>query len=198
MLTLALYTAFPSVKRLYTFFFTNNAIPAIENVDLYPQKWFKTASWVLFSLFCGGILYSFYEFSQNGEEKEDTTSKLEGAYEIVSQQGILLDSIAWTHLNIRGYGSNFMLAGINDETGYRTRFAAAINDTTKQISVSNMETKDSVFAVLNYQQRDANLLVLNGLWKEDSVTINLKRRPKRDFLLLTRGFHWINEEPFNR
>jgi hypothetical protein len=31
-----------------------------------------------------------------------------------------------------------------------------------------------------------------------SVRIDFERRPARDYLLETRGFHWINEVPFNR
>ena len=38
----------------------------------------------------------------------------------------------------------------------------------------------------------------NGTLGGRSVHIDFERRPPRDYLLMTRGFHWINEVPFNR
>ena len=45
---------------------------------------------------------------------------------------------------------------------------------------------------------DTTSLTLIGKMKNDSVYINLKRFDEKNFLLMNRGFHWINERPFNR
>jgi len=44
---------------------------------------------------------------------------------------------------------------------------------------------------------DAARLRLDGTWAGDTLTITL-RRNLSDFLLVSRGFHWINEFPMNR
>lgn len=40
-------------------------------------------------------------------------------------------------------------------------------------------------------------LYLKGNLEEDTVLILLKRKPKSDFRLVNRGFHWINESIYN-
>jgi hypothetical protein len=41
-------------------------------------------------------------------------------------------------------------------------------------------------------------LILSGRMKSDSVYMKLKRYDEKNFRLMNRGFHWINEFPFNR
>lgn len=41
-------------------------------------------------------------------------------------------------------------------------------------------------------------LLLKGKWNKDSLTISLKKYDLNNFLLLRRGFHWVNEYPLNR
>jgi len=41
-------------------------------------------------------------------------------------------------------------------------------------------------------------LVLKGMWKKDSVYIKMRQLDPNNFRLLKRGFHWVNEFPYNR
>ncbi|HEX6223177.1 MAG TPA: DoxX family protein [Chryseolinea sp.] len=43
---------------------------------------------------------------------------------------------------------------------------------------------------------DSTRLILQGVLNEDSLKIKLKRKSADSFVLVTRGFHWINEYPF--
>jgi hypothetical protein len=47
-------------------------------------------------------------------------------------------------------------------------------------------------------QKDSNLLKINGLWKNDTLQISMRRVDEMKYLLKTRGFRWVNEYPFNR
>ena len=49
-----------------------------------------------------------------------------------------------------------------------------------------------------YSRIKPDMLLLNGAWKNDSLHIRFKRFDERNFRLLKRGFHWINEIPYNR
>ena len=40
--------------------------------------------------------------------------------------------------------------------------------------------------------------LVEGQWNDEPVIIGLKRVPTPDFLLLSRPFRWVSEEPFNR
>lgn len=41
-------------------------------------------------------------------------------------------------------------------------------------------------------------LILEGVFYEDNFKITANRKSNNPFLLVDRGFHWINEFPFNR
>ena len=43
-----------------------------------------------------------------------------------------------------------------------------------------------------------NTLLLRGIMDGRKIAATLRRAPQREFLLTSRGFHWINEAPYNR
>lgn len=53
-------------------------------------------------------------------------------------------------------------------------------------------------AVLRYIETPPNRLRLSGTFGGQHVVATLHRVDASKFLLLSRGFHWINEYPFNR
>ena len=52
--------------------------------------------------------------------------------------------------------------------------------------------------VLAYDRPDTNRLRLRGRFLGDSLDVEMRRIDRAKFLLMSRGFHWINEIPFNR
>lgn len=52
--------------------------------------------------------------------------------------------------------------------------------------------------VLSYAFPDAAHLVLRGRQGADSVEMTLRRRSESSYLLVNRGFHWVNEVPYFR
>jgi hypothetical protein len=53
-------------------------------------------------------------------------------------------------------------------------------------------------ALLTYELAADDLMHLEGRFRGHDLSIRLKRRDPKDFLLLRRSFQWINEVPFNR
>ncbi|NML19248.1 hypothetical protein HHL16_00115 [Pseudoflavitalea sp. G-6-1-2] len=45
---------------------------------------------------------------------------------------------------------------------------------------------------------DPPYLTMSGVVKNDTIRIRLKRFDEKQFLLMKRGFHWVNEFPYNR
>ena len=41
-------------------------------------------------------------------------------------------------------------------------------------------------------------LTIEGILNQDSLKIKLKKKSENQFILVSRGFHWVNEYPFNR
>jgi hypothetical protein len=52
--------------------------------------------------------------------------------------------------------------------------------------------------VLTYEQVSPEVITLAGTLNGSEMTARLHRSTERQFLLTNRGFHWINEFPFNR
>ncbi|MBS1564098.1 MAG: hypothetical protein JST39_06900, partial [Bacteroidetes bacterium] len=48
------------------------------------------------------------------------------------------------------------------------------------------------------REPDKEHLVLSGVLLKDSVEVVMKRVDLNRFRLVNRGFHWVNETPFNR
>jgi|GEM_PF-5538139 len=51
---------------------------------------------------------------------------------------------------------------------------------------------------LQYELLDSNRVRLYGLYEADTLDIVMKKQDSSDRLLINRGFHWVNEFPFNR
>ena len=49
-----------------------------------------------------------------------------------------------------------------------------------------------------YEQRSADVLILNGSIDGQKMQIQARLYDREKFLLVTRGFHWVQEYPFNR
>lgn len=52
--------------------------------------------------------------------------------------------------------------------------------------------------VLTYEQVSPEVITLAGTLNGSEMTARLRRTEERKFLLTDRGFHWINEVPFNK
>jgi len=84
-------------------------------------------------------------------------------------------------------------------------FPAAISVRTVDdaiLSFGSVYEKDAVMlnkrGRLAWSRPDAGRVVLAGTLYSAPVTIRLERIDTGKMLLLSRGFHWINEMPFNR
>ena len=82
---------------------------------------------------------------------------------------------------------------MKDQPNWYTYELDSIQNTVKMTS-----TRDSLDILdLNYIKNDSTLF-FEGVWKTDSVQIRLNKFDTSKILLTNRGFHWINEYPYNR
>lgn len=200
LLLLSLYLCLPQASRLFRFFFTDRPVEPYVYFDWISGRKLKRARLVLHGLFVVGVGFlAWQQLSQTGGPLNNTPKlTIEGHY-TVAKASRQVDSVEWTNVGLRSWFDQLLFAGINEDKGTRTRWNTIVNDSLKTLTLKSMSPEDStVVATLQYTQPDTNQLYLQGLWGADSFYLHLKRRPKRDFLLVKRGFHWINNEPFNR
>ena len=126
-------------------------------------------------------------------------SPLYGIFEVervvkngVAQTPLLTDSTRWRRLSVAPYRATIRLATdslvpyrVSADTVKHTASFISGPDTTKKI-------------LLSYVFPDTQHLVLRGRLGADSVEMTLRRRNESSYLLVSRGFHWINEVPYFR
>jgi len=99
----------------------------------------------------------------------------------------------WTELVV----ANRMRLGATDATGRYERLQIQLDEQASSFTLAR-RGDPSFQATLAYERPSPDVLVLSGTLDGHAVRLTLARRPERDYLLVERGFHWINEVPFNR
>lgn len=125
--------------------------------------------------------------------------QMEGAYSveklIINNQEVpscSKDSVGWKKLLI-SYSDRASVILNNDST----KAFKNIIDTGKKTLTLRKKEKENIYAYLHYDvQKDS--IMFTGTIGRDSVRMKTTRKKKEDYKLNKRGFHWINEYPFNR
>jgi uncharacterized membrane protein YphA (DoxX/SURF4 family) len=71
-------------------------------------------------------------------------------------------------------------------------------DVVQKTATLSQDWDKSFHATLRYAQPDPAHLVLEGTIKDDRLEVRLRKIDESSVPLLSRGFHWISEHPFNR
>jgi hypothetical protein len=82
------------------------------------------------------------------------------------------------------------------ELADRSRRRMAFEDDGHGAVTLRQPTGDKI--KFTYSRPDPDHLHIQGEFEKQRVDARLRKLPSADFLLLNRGFHWINEFPFNR
>lgn len=77
------------------------------------------------------------------------------------------------------------------------RWTAAVDPEKKTIALNGARWADATTYQLSYEET-GGVLVLRGSYEGQEVEARLRRVENPQFPLTLRGFHWVNEYPFNR
>jgi hypothetical protein len=210
LVVMAFFLLIKNAGPLLKFFFTRQAVsltvmaaPEIEN------KWLLGAKIILKTALLLSPVFSLYMlFNYMGAAPWDAPKpKLYGLYTI--QSATIADTSKAKTSEVQLW-RQMIIGTINLQTGLYRAMVNFTNDSAivwemdidsipAQISMSSL--KDTNYTCnFNYQLPDSNHLLLNGYVRNDSVTILLEKHASdvKDFRLMKRGFHWINEQPYNR
>jgi hypothetical protein len=79
----------------------------------------------------------------------------------------------------------------------RRRYALKLDEAKKTLALTKRD--DATWkSALSYRRPTLDRLLVEGTFEGRKVRASLHRTEVPKFLLVTRGFHWINEFPFNR
>ncbi len=206
LFVLSFFLASRDFRRIATFFFTGRPIslPVIS----YPYAGNKpmniarivTKVLVIGYVIITSIVQGFEFEKQYGDSMPKP--KLYGIYNVETfvlgndtLPPIMTDTLRWKKLAVNSL-TQARVYHVNDSIGrYFAKF-----DTTAHTLTLKLATDTTFQYRLRYEQKDSVNFIFSGTVKNDSVAIALKKvkfRPE-DFRLMGRGFHWINETPYNR
>jgi hypothetical protein len=101
-------------------------------------------------------------------------------------------SAPWRQLAI--HLSRFLV--VRDVDGNRANFSTTYDEPKHTVKMSSGKLKQE--GDFTYSQPDAQHLILRGSLNGNQVVAAFHRFDESALLLVNRGFHWINEDPFNR
>jgi hypothetical protein len=78
------------------------------------------------------------------------------------------------------------------------QFTAKVDTAAKTIALTTTPTNGTAAGTLTYNQTEADRLVFDGTVGPRTVHMETRRVDHTQFLLISRGFHWVQEFPFNR
>ena len=77
------------------------------------------------------------------------------------------------------------------------RWTAAVDPEKKTIALNGARWADPTTYQLSFEET-GGMLVLRGSYEGQEIEARLRRVENPQFPLSSRGFHWVNEYPFNR
>lgn len=205
LLFMSFFLLIPDWQRIMNFFIFNKTVPPILIEPVFKEKrirlayQFGKAALIIFVL-GSDVRFGLRNQQQLAGGKADST--FNGIYEVethvINQDTIpplLNDTKRWKRLfvNFNDMIRNDMISvEYMDNAKIYWRFVAD----TVQRSMKIMSLDSGTVYDFRYK-KDKDMYFLRGTLYSDSVKITMKRTSS-DFALTSRGFHWINEYPFNQ
>lgn len=154
------------------------------------------ASWILLYLVGVGMLLNVAR-----ELRDAPKPPLYGLYEVerFTLDGVvhppqLGDALRWRHFIVEAAGP----AVVRTMDDQRETFAITTDVAAHSLTLKSQQDDREQTHEYTYEQPTPESLVLRGSHGDARLEIALRRLDPNDFLLLRRGFHWVNEHPFNR
>lgn len=204
LVLMALFLILKDIKRFSNFFLFNKAAePSNLEPHRFRKKWKNiTLSVVKYVLIAYTVIFDFYGAFKAEKEygPKAPKSPLYGLYNVKkfvvnkdTLKPLTTDLVRWNKVALEGSEYAFVKY-MNDTTEYMSMKIDTIK--RKIVMYRFTDTFDKYY--FNYSKPKKDSLYLVGKFKKDSVQIMFHRDDASKFPLVRRGFHWINEYPYNR
>ena len=199
LLAMGVFLTLPDLRRLLNLFVLNRPVEAAAARP--PRTQFRrtvlVAQAVLVAAYSGYLLYRSYEASKEFGNLAPrpplygvwTVEELEA--DGVARPPLLTDATRWRRMVIDypGYIS------FQHMDGSRSGYGLILGKRGLVLTKFDDQTWRSSFT---YKETQPGLLALDGTMDGRRTRLTLRREDESSYRLISRGFHWINEWPFNR
>jgi hypothetical protein len=202
LLLMAVFLVAPDARRLVGACVMNRGMTAADLGAAFATRRMRIAGAVIKTGFVLAGVISPLWISRSFSRQIAVRPPLYGIWEVDSfvrgheaLPALVGDSVRWRRL-VFSYPGAASVRLLNDSTrGYRVTA-----DTVKHMVVLSSRRDSSFRLPLAYARVGAHndSLRLDGIVNGDSLHIRLHRLDENQLLLVSRGYHWINEHPLNR
>jgi hypothetical protein len=207
MLAMALFLIAPDAGRLWNFFVRGRPVAPAPLRPRFRRRWLEWSIAIakngVFLLMTLGILgvavYAVHKLGFFGPPKP-----LHGVWEVDEfvRDGQVLPPLAtdtsrWKQVLIMRVADDAWIT-FRPMTGEDDARKAELAEDTRQLTLKEDQETGKSAIVLAYEEPTPGVLVLSGIVDGKSLRITMHLVPPERFLLVNRGFHWINETPYNR
>ena len=197
LLAMALFLLAPHARSLFDLWIRGRPAPALGCARLFQRPGLHRGALALRTVFLVYFTWKLLSTSYGGYRSYAVppSSPFDGAWHVAAftiEEGAMDPEEVWTELVV---GSSLRI-GVTHASGAYERFQLELGDERKLTLTRRGDPQWK--ADLTYELPAPERLSWNGTLAGRSVHIDFERRPAREYLLQTRGFHWINEVPFNR
>ena len=206
LLAMAVLLALPGLRRLADVFLWNREAEPLRLQPLLPGRLHR-AGLVLRTLLILAVAGLSLSLAYEGATQYGDLAPrplLYGLWEVeeLEMDGkilppLLTDPVRWRRVMFEN-PEMLVLQLMDDSTDESQRYyRLALDPRKRTLQLTGFRDKKPISS-LAYQQPAPGLLTLEGTYEGHKVKAKLHRADDSRFLLKNRGFHWINETPFNR
>jgi hypothetical protein len=200
LLLMAVFLAAPDLRKLANLFIFQRPTRLSHTVPLFRRKWLNRTVLAL-QLLCGLALTSVSLYFSHQQATEWAVkppyygiwSVEEFALDGNPQPLVLTNSTRWRRV-VFDYPERLSVQPID---GPLERFLLKLDQSKKSFTLTKRGDPNWK-ANFSYREGEKDVLLLEGELDGQKVSAKLHRVDESKVLLTSRGFHWINEVPFNR
>ena len=199
LLAMAIFLALPDARRLANFLLLNRPVEYVRVQPLFQRKVWQRSALVFASLFLIGVVsVSLYQsYDQRRSFIGRGRSPLYGVWEVeelsLGEATAATSTPRWRRMVFDSPGRVM----VQTATDTPERFGLELDQEKRTLTLRKRDDPNWK-SVLTYEQVSPEVVRLAGALNGSEMTARLRRSNDRKFLLTDRGFHWINEFPFNR
>jgi uncharacterized membrane protein YphA (DoxX/SURF4 family) len=203
LLLMAVFLTLPDLRRLFDFFVLNRPAQPAACPPLLHRKLLNRGLLVfqfVFGLFfiCTTLYQSHKQALQYGELGPKSPYYGIWSVEDFTVDGqvhppLLSDYSRWRSIV---FDSPRALS-IHPVKGRRVVYGMSLDNPPHTLTLTRFDTPGWK-TQFSFAQPEPNVILLDGQLDSHKIQAKLRRDDSYEFLLTSRGFHWINEAPFNR
>ena len=199
----AVVLALPDLRRLANLFLFNRQVEPVPERPLFQRRWLDRSALGLRTVFVVFVTAtSLYQSHQARTLYGDAAPKspLYGVWTVEQietdgqvRPALITDATRWRRV-IFEYPGRMAIQSMDDS---RARYSLDPKAGANVLAMSK-RSDPKWSSRVSYRETSPGVMVLQGTFDGQKIRAVLRKTEVDDFLLVNRGFHWINEVPFNR